>query len=249
MPVIGLETRVEVRDGVPTLLVNGEPTPPMMLQYMAGDSPSPLRCRLTPEWQQFSYTFTAPTSDDNFAAHRRNIRPVGDWFVDDVQLVEGTLEDPLSGNLFVGGDFEGDEPPEDFRYFLNNSTGAAVKWSLRDENPRRGAKCLQVHIISPGTINYEIHFYHQFAIERGKVYTVSAWLRSDQAREVEMNALHQGPPWTVYGGDSGISDETLKRGSARGLHLGNPPLPVVWAEPGQAPDFSAWMPWSNTSSG
>ena len=105
VPAAGLETRIEPRNGVPTLLVNGKPTPPMMLQYMAGDTPSPLRCKLTPQWQQFSYTFRAPVDDGNVAAHWRNIMPVGDWFVDDVRLVEGTLDEPLSDNLFAGGDF------------------------------------------------------------------------------------------------------------------------------------------------
>jgi len=238
IPAAGLETGVESRDGVPTLLVDGKPMAPMMLQYMAGGSPSPLRCRLTPQWQQFSYTFRAPTDDSNVAAHWRNIMPVGDWFVDDVRLVEGTLDEPLSDNLFAGGDFEGDEPPQDFKYFLNSSTGAAVQWSLSEDNPRRGDKCLRVRITSPGTINYHIHFYHTFAIKRGKVYTVSAWLRSDQPREVEMNALHQAPPWTTYGGASGKSDATLKLAGPRGLHLGNPPLPVIWTEPGSAPDFA-----------
>ncbi len=239
VPAAALETRVESRNGVPTLFVNGEPMPPMMLQYMAGGSPSPLRCKLTPQWQQFSYTFRAPADDGNVAAHWRNIMPVGDWFVDDVQLVEGTLEKPLGENLFLGGDFEGDELPKDFKYFLNSSTGAAVEWALSADNPKRGERCLRVRITNPGTISYHIHFYGAFAIEREKVYTVSAWMRSDQPREVEMNSLHQGPPWTTYGGASGESDKTLKLAGPRGLHLGNPPLPVIWTEPGKSPDFTA----------
>ena len=74
------------------------------------------------------------------AAHWRNITPVGDWFVDDVRLVEGTLEKPLSENLFKGGEFEGEELPEDFTYFLNNSTGAAVEWSLSGGESQAGAE-------------------------------------------------------------------------------------------------------------
>ena len=239
VPASALQAQIQVRQGVPALLVDGRPVPPMMLQYMADGAATPLVCKLTPQWQQFSYTFRAPADDDNVAAHWRNITPVGDWFVDDVRLVEGTLEKPLSENLFKGGEFEGETPPDDFSYFLNNSTGAAVGWSLTGDTPRQGKKCLRVRITSPGTISYQIHFYHKFAIERGKTYTVSAWLRSNEPREVEMNALHQGPPWTVYGGSPGKSDESIRLGAARGLHIGNPPLPVVWTEPGKPPDFSA----------
>ncbi|MHB8993631.1 MAG: beta-galactosidase [Armatimonadota bacterium] len=233
-----LQAEVQTRQGVPTLLIDGQPVPPMMLFHMGGGGPTPLICKLTPQWQQFSYTFRAPADDDNVAAHWRNIMPVGDWFVDDVRLTEGTLDKPESANLFEGGEFEGQEPPKDFNYFLNSSTGAAVDWSLVADNPRQGQKCLRVRITSPGTINYHIHFYHKFAIKRGTVYTVSAWMRSNEPREVEMNALHQGPPWTTYGGGTGKSDELLRLGAARGLHMGNPPLPVVWTEPGKEPDFN-----------
>ncbi|MEN6548493.1 MAG: beta-galactosidase [Armatimonadia bacterium] len=237
-PALALEGRVVVRQGVPTLLVDGRPVPPMMLFHTAGGGATPLVCKVTPEWQQFSYTFRAPVDDDNVGCHLRNIMPVGDWFVDDVRLVEGTLEKPASANLLKGGDFEGEEPPNDWNYFLNNSTGAAVEWALVPDNPKQGQKCLRVRITSPGTISYQIHMYQRFAIQKGKTYTFSAWLRSDEPREVEINSLHQGPPWTVYGGGMGKSDELLKLGAERGLHIGNPPLPVVWTEPGKEPDFT-----------
>ena len=237
-PAQALEARVAVRQGVPTLLVNGKPLPPMMLFNTAGGGPTPLVCKLTPQWQQFSYTFRAPEDDDNVGCHIRNIQPAGDWFVDDSRLVEGTLDKPLSDNLLKGGDFEGEQPPGGWTYFLNNSTGAAVEWSHVAGEARDGNKCLRVRIIHPGTISYEIHLFQRFAIKSGKTYTFSVWLKSPEPREVEINALHQGPPWTTYGGASGKSEELLRLGAARGLHMGNPPLPVVWTQPGKAPDFS-----------
>ena len=236
---MALEAHVVMRNGVPTLLINGQPTPPMMIQHLGGNPASVMSCPVTATWQQFSYTFVAPCDDDNVGAHIRNIKPVGDWFVDDVRVTEGTLDAPLSDNLLQGGDFEGDELPKAWAYFVNNSTGAAVEWALVADNPRQGQKCLRVRITHPGTVDYHIHLYQRYAIRQGRKYTFSLWLRSDQPREVELQSVHQGPPWTVYGGEAGGSDRNIKLGAARGLHIGNPTLPMPWPRDGQAPDYSA----------
>ena len=84
---MALEARVESRGGVPTLLVNGEPVPPMVLWHRAGGSALPLTCQVTAGWQQFSVTFRAPYDDDNVAVQISNVAPVGDWFVDDARFL------------------------------------------------------------------------------------------------------------------------------------------------------------------
>ena len=235
---LALEARVEVQDGVPTLLVNGEPTPPFVLFHTAGGGAQALRCEVTPEWQRFSFTFRAPQDDDNAAVQIRNVAPVGDWFVDDARFFEGSLDEPLSENMLQGGDFEGDALPEAWTYFLNNSTGAAADYSLDTKLPQSGLSCLRVHITSPGTIIYEVHIYQRLAIERGKTYTFSAWLRSSEDREIEIQAIHQAPPWTVYGGDTAPSDRILALGAERGLHIGTPPIAMAWPRGGEAADYS-----------
>jgi beta-galactosidase len=234
---MALEARVVTQNGVPTLLVDGKPIPPMMIQHLGGNPASVMSCPVTPAWQRFHYTFVAPCDDDNVGAQIRNIKPVGDWFVDDVRVTEGTLEQPQSDNLLKGGDFEGEELPKAWAYFVNSSHGAAVEWALTGDNPHQGSKCLRVHITSPGAIDYEIHLYQRYAIQKGRTYTFSLWLRSEQPRAVELQSVHQGAPWTVYGGEAGGSDRNLKLGGPRGIHLGNPVLPLPWPRDGQAPDY------------
>ncbi|MBU0608641.1 MAG: hypothetical protein KKI08_12200 [Armatimonadetes bacterium] len=238
---MALEARVVMQDDVPTLLVNGQPTPPMMIQHLGGNPATIMSCPVTVTWQQFSYTFTAPCDDDRVGAHIRNIKPVGDWFVDEVRVTEGTLETPLSDNLLQGGGgFEGaDLPRERWHFFVNNSTGADVEYSQVTDNPHAGRQCLRVRIKSPGTIDYQIHLYPTYAIQKGKTYTFSVWLRSDQPRVVELQSVHQGPPWRVYGGETGGSDRNLRLGGARGIHLGNPTLPMPWPQNGRPPDYSS----------
>ena len=234
----GLEARVEVRDGVPTLLVNGEPTPPFLLFHTAGGGAQPMRCAATPQWQRFSYTFAAPCDDDAVGLHINCVTPEGDWHVDDACFSEGTLERPASGNLLHGGDFEGDELPDSWRYFLNDSTGASAEYSLDTSAPHGGRNCLRVRIAKRGTVSYHIHIYQLVTIEAGKTYTFSVWLRASDEREVRIKAVHQAPPWTVYGGQSTGSDMLLRLGAERGLHIGTPPIGMPWPRDGNAPDYS-----------
>ena len=234
-----LEARVEARNGVPALIVNGEPVPPFMLFHTAGGGATALSCEVEPEWRAFSYTFRAPCNDNKVGLHINCVSPKGDWLVDDARFFEGTLAQPKSANLLVGGDFEGDEPPLPWVYFLNDSTGAAADYSLEHKGAHAGRSCLRVRIASPGTADYHIHIYQLVRIEKGKTYTFSVWLRASDKRTITMKAVHQAPPWTVYGGDTSASDRILALGAERGLHIGTPPVSLPWARDGGTADFSA----------
>jgi len=76
-------------------------------------------------------------------------------------------------------------------------------------------------------------------VQQGRTYTFSVWLRSPQERRAEIQAVHQGPPWTIYGGESAASDKLLALGAERGLHLGTVPIDLPWPRDGQAADYSA----------
>ena len=110
-----LEAKVESRGGVPTLVVNGKPSPPVVLFHAAGSGTTALRCAVTPEWREFVVTFTAPMTDDVVGLHIRNVAPVGDWYVDDVRFYEGGPEQPLGDNLIPESDFEAAELPKQWR--------------------------------------------------------------------------------------------------------------------------------------
>ncbi|MBM3497466.1 MAG: hypothetical protein FJX74_02240 [Armatimonadetes bacterium] len=238
-PAHALEARVEVVDGVPTLLVNGEPMPPFIVLHTAGAGAQPKACPVRAEWQPFSFTFRAPQDDDLVGLQIRNIAPIGDWFVDDARFFEGTLQRPRSEDLLQGGDFEGDVLPPAWNYFLNSSTGAAAEYSLSKDEPRAGRSCLRVAISSPGTIEYEVHLYQTVAVRAGRTYTFSVWLRSPEARKIEIQAVHQGPPWTVYGGENAASDKLLALGAARGLHIGTVPIDLPWPGEDRPADYGA----------
>jgi len=235
----GLEARVQSLDGVPTLLVDGKPMAPFILFHTAGGVGQAMRCAVTPEWREFGFTFRAPQDDDRVAVQVRNVSPVGSWYVDDAVLVEGTLEEPLSGNLLAGGDFEGDELPASWTYFLNSSAGADAAFALETTAPRSGKSCLRVDVKSPGQAIYEIHIYSApLGIETGKQYSFSVWLRASDERVVEIQAIHQAPPWTVYGGETEASDRILRLGAEQGLHIGTVPTPLPWPRDGEPPDYS-----------
>ncbi len=200
-----------------------------------------MACQVGPKWQQFSLSFEAPCDDDNVGIHIRNIAPAGNWLVDNACFFEGQSEATKSPNLLRGGDFEGEKLPSSWTYFLNNSTGAAAGYSIDRTSPHAGNGCLRVCITKPGTIGYQIHIFQQVAIRKGKTYTFSVWLRSDEPRTIEIQALHQGPPWNIYGGQTKTmaSDRILEFGAKRGLHIGTVPIGMPWPRDGKAPDYSA----------
>ena len=197
-----------------------------------------MACQVGPAWQQFTFTFTAPRDDDNVGVHIRNVAPAGNWFVDDARFFEGRPEAMKSANLLQGGDFEGDKLPKSWTCFLNDSTGAAARYSLDRTSPHEGNSCLRVCITHPGTIIYQIHVYQCVAIRKGKTYTFSVWLRSEEPRMIEIQAVRQGPPWNVYGGKPSASDKILALGAERGLHIGTVPIGMPWPRDGEAPDYS-----------
>jgi hypothetical protein len=233
-----LEARVESRGGVPTLLVNGKPSPPVILFHAAGSGATPLRCAVTPEWQEFVVTFRAPVTDDVVALHIRNVAPVGDWYVDDARFYEGTPERPVGGNLIPESDFEAPDLPKDWAYFLNSSTGADAAFTRDTERPHFGQACLHVQVKQVGTEAYHIHIYRAgLRIEEGRTYTFSAWLRASDERGIEMQAIHQGPPWTIYGGTGAPSDELIRFAAERGIHQQTCPTEIPWPKGGKPPDY------------
>jgi len=233
-----LEARVEARDGVPTLIVNRKPSPPVILFHAAGAGPVPLRCAVTPEWREFVVSFVAPVTDDVVGLHTRNVAPAGDWYVDDARFYEGTPEKPLSANLIPESDFEEPELPKQWVYFLNNSTGADAVFTRDAERSHSGQACLRVQVRKPGTEGYHVHIYRSgLKIEEGKTYTFSAWLRASDNRAVEMQAIHQGPPWTIYGGSTQPSDELIRFAAERGIHQQTCPTEIPWPKGGQPPDY------------
>jgi len=238
-PAYALEARIETPGGVPTLMVNGKPMPPFILFHTAGGGPREMACRTGPKWRQFSFSFVAPRDDDNVGIHIRNIVPAGNWFVDDARFFEGRSEAPTSPNRLRGGDFEGPKLPEAWKYFLNASTGAACQYSLDTTDPHEGNSCLRVCITRPGTIGYQIHIYQCIAIRKGKTYTFSVWLRSEEPRTIAIQAVHQGPPWNMYGGQTSASDNIVALGAKRGLHIGTVPIGMPWPRDGESPDYSA----------
>ncbi|MBI2302494.1 MAG: hypothetical protein HYU66_26610 [Armatimonadetes bacterium] len=233
-----LEAYVKPVNGIPTLLLDGRPQPPFLFLHTAGEGANALGCDVAPVWQEFSFTFRAPRDDDSVSVQIRNVAPVGDWFVDDVRFHEGTLDRPTSDNLLEGGDFEGDALPTAWTYFLNNSAGAAAEYRLDPADPHSEKTCLRVHVGHVGVQIYEIHLYQAVKLRKGVTYTFACWLRSAEPRRVEIQAVHMGEPWTVYGGSGGASDKLLALGAARGLHMGTFPMTVPWPGDGQPADYT-----------
>lgn len=235
-----LVSAVEVRSGVPRMVVNGKVVPPLLLYHGSVFGMAPMTVDVGPQWKQYRFAFPAPTTDDNVGVHVRNVGGKGTWWVDDARLFEGTPESPRSDNLLRNPSFEeGQELGGDWTFFVTPVAGAKASCSLDTENPASGKACLKVVVENPGTESWHVHLYQSgLRIEQGKTYTFAVRLRSDQQRQLEIQAIHQGPPWTVYGGKSNDAAKQVELSRDAGFHFRTFGVALPWPKDGEPPDYS-----------
>src|SRR5438874_7028796 len=77
-----LASAIEVRHGVPQIVVNGKVEAPLLFFHGRVSGVAPLTADVGPEWREYEFSFSAPVTDDNVAAHVRNARGQEAWGVD-----------------------------------------------------------------------------------------------------------------------------------------------------------------------
>ncbi|MEA3364817.1 MAG: beta-galactosidase [Candidatus Hydrogenedentes bacterium] len=238
-----LTTEVKNHLGSPTLFVNGAPTAPLML-FGWDRGPGPTVTHLGTEWRKHHVTFTAPEDNDgNCGVHLRFGNASGTVWLDDVQFYEGEYRPNAGENRLKCGDWECDRTAADqaWRLFVKIEAGAEASWAFDHEVKHGGAQSCRLAVAKPGNDPMHVHFYQTgLAVEKGKTYTFSAWIKADRQRTGDMMALHHGPPWTIYSGapDSWLHKQ-VKMAAAEGVHIHSFGISRPWPKPGEEPDFAA----------
>jgi len=127
-------------------------------------------------------------------------------------------------NLLVNGGFE-DAIAEPWSIY-----GAAtmkvvmeLKKAAVDEDPIEGDFCLQVTVDAKGANFWDAGFQHDgHTFEAGKVYTLSAYLKSaDGPMQINFKPELGADPWTGYGNRAFVMTEEWKE-----YHITTPPMPA-----------------------
>ncbi len=237
-----LTAAVEAQRGVPTLVVNGRPTPPLLFWHRALGGTVPLSATVGTQWRQFEVSFTACTSDDNIGLHVTNPGQTGSWWVDDVDFLDRTAGTGQRPNRVRNGRFE--EGPEglkkDWTFFVASGEGAKASSSLDTRKPASGRACLRVDVENAGSAAWRVHLYQGgHKIESGKTYVFRMKLRADRQRRLNLKVVRQGPPWTVYGGQPPVIASEVRLSRDAGFHIRSFGMTIPWPRGGQPPDYSA----------
>ena len=236
--------QAEVREhlGSPTIFVNGKPTVPLVFFGWVGGASTHV-VTLGPEWKEYGYTFIAPeTTDQAGLQFRVGGGPPGTVWVDNVRLYPGEKQDNPPENLARCPDFEGtrDDIARGWTLFQRPQDGADVSWDIDTSTKVSGQQSLRITIRGSGQNPMHAHFFQGgLTVAQGQRYTYSLWMKSSENRTVDFMALHQGPPWTIYGADRASAYENQVRLAAgAGVHIHSFGIDMPWPQPGEKPDWT-----------
>ena len=234
-----LVSAVEMRHGVPQMVVNGKVEAPLLFFHGRVPGIAPLTADVGPEWREHEFSFRAPVTDDNVAVHVRNAGGNEAWWVDNARFFEVKGGAPAGPNLLGNPDFDGEKEPG-HRWTFVVAAGAKASCSIDTVRPASGKASLKVAVEMPGTEAGHVHLYQSgLRIEQGKTYVFKVKLRSERPRKLELLAAHQGPPWTLYGGQSNRAAEQIELSRDAGFHLRTFDMTVPWPRKGVPPDYSS----------
>ncbi len=230
-----LTVRVDPAGGAPRLLVNGTPVRARMFWGAPGSTP----LKLTTEWKQISFEFTASGSASNGTVHFRFGNEPGDIFLDDIQVTD--LD--AGRDLIPRCDFEAG--PESFKHdWTFWPTGAANTVGTTTVEPgigRNGSAGLRVRLKAPPGGHWpDFHIYHHanLAIAKDHRYRVSFWARATPARKLMLAFYQPGQNFVRLGGPLDCFGAQIKLAADAGVNFVSYPCPMPWPKPGAEADWS-----------
>ena len=237
----------EVRNvhGSPALILNGKPTVPMIF-YGSIRNGGAKPVEIDTDWKEFGFTFTAP--EDNVGSFGVHIRLGGDGpgtvWIDDARVVEGDGSNGSHKNMLKYGDWEGakDEMSRAWCLFTNKEGyGSDADWDVVTDTVASGKQACRVTIRSGGSSTMHCHLYQTgMTCRAGTRYTYTVKLKSDRKRKGDIQALHHGPPWTIYPSNDqqSVFDSQVHRAARAGIHIHSFGISMPWPKPGEKPSFA-----------
>jgi beta-galactosidase len=244
---VGLALTAEVKtlNGSPTLLIDGKPTAPLMFFGWASGGGT-YAFELDTQWKTYGFSFTAPQDNQgNFGVHiRLGGNKPGTVWIDDVRVYEGTRDDATTANLLRFGGWEGTraEVAQAWHLFTDKrSYDSEAEWDVVTDEVAEGKRACRVKILSGGSNVMHCHFYQSgMSCKKGKHYTYTVRMKADRPMRGDLQALHHGPPWTLYPPDNAnsIYQKQVRMAAAAGIHIHSFGIPMPWPKPGAEADYS-----------
>ncbi len=187
--------------GAPMLKIDGKPVVPLM--FMGWWGANARTVEVTPQWQKIVVEFVAPETAEGAPGFQVRVGggSPGKVWIDDLRYYEGTPDKPVGPNMQPHGDFEdvGAKLPDNWAVYCYADQGAKATSAIDDAVAEHGSHSLRIDVENPATAPIHVHLYLSGCkVERGKHYTVELWMKAEPKRNVDVQPLHMGEPWTLY---------------------------------------------------
>ncbi|MCL5271197.1 MAG: hypothetical protein M1457_11775, partial [bacterium] len=192
-----LTVRVDSAGGAPRLVVNGQPVRGRM--FWGGPGSAPIR--ISPEWQEVAFEFTARGSATDGTMQLRFGQEPCNVYLDDIHVTDldgGT--DLIAPTAFEGGP---DSYKPDWTYWPTDGSKPAGTVEVTPGAGRGGSAALHVKLTEAAAgARYGFHVYHQqnLNITEGHRYRVSLWARSEPAGNLMIAFYKPGERFVPLGG-------------------------------------------------
>lgn len=227
----GHRFRVAVTNGVPQLLMDGQP---IRSRIFWGASSAGGRTEIGADWKETVFEFTAPETDASAALHLRFGETPGDIWFDDIRIA-----DVQTGTAVLSADFEGtaDASRKNWQIWCKGrDQKPAIQVRVANGAGHDGKSALHVALGSDEKLN-GLHLYHSnLNLTRGAQYRVTIWSRSSSKRFLNPTVHHQGGAFQKYGGLPPPYASEVKLAAARGVNIVSFPIPTLWSKGGDEPD-------------
>jgi len=227
--------RVRTIDGIPRLVLNGQPVPARIFWGAPGRG----AIQAGPTGQSVTFEFVAyDDAERQGTLHFRFGRLPGSVLLDSIRV-----QDVDTGDTILSCDFEDEQdfsanwsiwPPDE-----RNTVGHVERLSSSGEN---GSGCLAIHLNKPPQGEWpDFHIYSRpsLPIVKGRRYRVKLWIQSDVPRKVMIAFYRPGSPFVLLGGPPGPFRSQVRLAAQSGVNLVSFPVPMPWPKPGEPEDWTA----------
>ncbi len=108
----------------------------------------------------------------------------------------GDAVEPLGNDIADFGNFERSAEP----WALSNHGKTQADVKVDRPGPKEGSSAIRILIDRVTDKTWELEFARTgLSLEKGRVYTVSFWIKAAEPREVEVDVSRNGPPWNAIG--------------------------------------------------
>ena len=235
-PASALEVRVQRKDNVPLIHVDGQAVRGRMFFGIPGRS----EIKLAEGENRVSFSFEAIDNEPSHATmHLRFGQKPGTILLDDIRVVEEGGREVIPNCGFDDGvpAFK-----RDWTHWPSDEANTVGQVDVVPGPDEGNRGVLRVRLSKPAGGKWpDFHVYHlpNLALNQGKTYQVTFRVWTDVERSLTLGFYRPGSVFVRLGMTPGVFEEQVALARDAGIDFVSLPVPMPWPRPGKETDYSA----------